>query len=195
MWDQRYNTADYVYGTRPNDFLVDVAGRIPPGRVLCIAEGEGRNAVFLAELGHDVVAVDASTVGMQKAQKLAQDRGVTIETVVADLADYAIEENSFDAIVSIFAHVPPVIRGPLHRKIVSGLKPGGMLVLEAYTPEQIAYGTGGPPVAELTMSLQALEDELRGLEFSHAVELTRDVVEGSLHTGLGAVVQVVAIKP
>jgi 2-polyprenyl-3-methyl-5-hydroxy-6-metoxy-1,4-benzoquinol methylase len=195
MWDQRYNTADYVYGTRPNDFLADVAGRIPQGRVLCIAEGEGRNAVYLAQLGHEVVAVDASAVGMRKAQKLAQDRGVAIETVVADLADYEIGQNSFDAIVSIFAHVPPAIRGPLHRRIVSGLKPGGMLILEAYTPDQIAYGTGGPPVAELTMTLRALEDELRGLEFTHAAELCRDVVEGSLHTGTGAVVQVVAIKP
>ena len=195
MWDQRYNTPDYVYGTRPNDFLVEVAGTIPRGRVLCIAEGEGRNAVYLAQLGHEVVAVDASAVGLEKARKLALERGVSIETVVANLADYEIEENSWDAVVSIFAHVPPEIRGPLHRKIVSGLKSGGMLVLEAYTPDQIAHGTGGPPVAELTMSLQALEDELRGLEFRRAAELKRDVVEGSLHTGTGAVVQVVAVKP
>jgi SAM-dependent methyltransferase len=195
MWDQRYNTADYVYGTRPNEFLADVAGGIPRGRVLCIAEGEGRNAVYLAELGHEVVAVDASTVGLEKAEKLARERGVAIETVVADLADYEIEKKSFDAVVSIFAHVPPVIRAPLHRRIVAGLKPGGVLVLEAYTPDQIACGTGGPPVAELTMTLRALQDELRGLEFRHAVELRRDVIEGSLHTGTGAVVQVVAVKP
>jgi len=195
MWDQRYNTADYVYGTRPNKFLADVAGGIPRGRVLCIAEGEGRNAVYLAELGHEVVAVDASTVGLEKAKKLARKRGVAIETVVADLADYEIEKKSFDAVVSIFAHVPPVIRAPLHRRIVAGLKPGGVLVLEAYTPDQIACGTGGPPVAELTMTLRALQDELRGLEFRHAVELRRDVIEGSLHTGTGAVVQVVAVKP
>ena len=195
MWDQRYNTADYVYGTRPNEFLADVAGGIPRGKVLCIAEGEGRNAVYLAELGHEVVAVDASTVGLEKAKKLARERGVDIQTVVADLADYEIEKNSFDAVVSIFAHVPPVIRAPLHRRIVAGLKPGGVLVLEAYTPDQIACGTGGPPVAELTMTLRALQDELRGLEFRHAVELRRDVIEGSLHTGTGAVVQVVAVKP
>jgi len=195
MWDQRYNTADYVYGTRPNKFLADVAGGIPRGRVLCIAEGEGRNAVYLAELGHEVVAVDASSVGLEKAEKLARERGVAIETVVADLADYEIEKNSFDAVVSIFAHVPPVIRAPLHRRIVAGLKPGGVLVLEAYTPDQIACGTGGPPVAELTMTLRALQDELRGLEFRHAVELRREVIEGSLHTGTGAVVQVVAVKP
>jgi SAM-dependent methyltransferase len=195
MWDQRYNTADYVYGTRPNEFLADVAGGIPRGRVLCIAEGEGRNAVYLAELGHEVVAVDASTVGLEKAKKLARERGVAIETVVADLADYEIEKKSFDAVVSIFAHVPPVIRAPLHLRIVAGLKPGGVLVLEAYTPDQIACGTGGPPVAELTMTLRALQDELRGLEFRHAVELRREVIEGSLHTGTGAVVQVVAVKP
>jgi 2-polyprenyl-3-methyl-5-hydroxy-6-metoxy-1,4-benzoquinol methylase len=194
MWDQRYNTTDYVYGTRPNDFLADVAAQIPKGRVLCIAEGEGRNAVYLAELGYEVIAVDVSAVGMQKAQKLALERGVSIETVVADLADFEIEENSFNAVISIFAHVPPAIRGPLHRKIVNGLKPGGMLVLEAYTPDQIAYGTGGPPVAELTMSLRVLEDELQGLEFRHAVELKRDVIEGSLHTGTGAVVQVIAVR-
>jgi len=195
MWNQRYSSADYVYGTRPNDFLAHVADRIPPGRVLCIAEGEGRNAVFLAELGHEVVAVDASAVGLEKAGKLALERGVVIETVIADLADYEIAQNSFDVVVSIFAHVPPAIRVPLHRRIVAGLRPGGMLVLEAYPPGQIAFGTGGPPVPELTMTLQALEHELRGLEFIHAAELTRDVIEGSLHTGTGAVVQVVAVKP
>lgn len=195
MWDQRYNTADYVYGTRPNDFLAEVAGRLKPGRVLCIAEGEGRNAVYLAERGHDVVAVDASAVGLEKAKKLALERGVSIETAVADLADYEIGVDRWDAIVSIFAHLPPAVRRPLHRKIAAGLKPGGTLVLEAYTPEQIAYGTGGPPVAELTMTLQALRDELDGLEFRHAVELEREVIEGSLHTGAGAVVQLVAVKP
>lgn len=195
MWDQRYSAADYVYGTRPNDFLADVTCDLPRGRVLSIAEGEGRNAVYLARQGHAVVAVDSSAVGLEKAKKLALARGVVIETVVADLADYEIEPDSWDAVVSIFAHVPPETRKILHRRIVSGLKPGGLLVLEAYTPDQIAYGTGGPPVAELTMSLSALREELHGLEFRHAVEMKREVIEGSLHTGVGAVVQVVAVKP
>ena len=141
MWDERYNTAEYVYGTDPNAFLANVIDQIPKGRTLCVAEGEGRNAVFLAERGHDVVAVDASAVGLAKAQQLAGERGVAIETVVADLADFAIAAHSWDAIVSIFAHVPPEIRKPLHRKMVQGLRSGGMLVLEAYTPEQIKLGT------------------------------------------------------
>lgn len=195
MWDQRYDTSEYVYGTAPNDFLASVVGKIPRGRTLCIAEGEGRNAVFLAEHGHDVVAIDASAVGLDKAVRLARERGVVIETQVADLAEFDIEPGSWDAIVSIFAHVPPAIRKPLHRKIVKGLRPGGMLVLEAYTPEQIRLGTGGPPVAEMTMSLQDLRVELEGLGFRHAAELQRDVVEGKYHTGEGAVVQVIAVKP
>lgn len=195
MWDERYNTTEYVYGTDPNTFLASVIDQIPRGRTLCLAEGEGRNAAFLAEQGHDVVAVDASAVGLAKAQRLASERGVTIETVVADLADFAIAAHSWDAVVSIFAHVPPQIRKPLHSKIVQGLRSGGMLVLEAYTPEQIKLGTGGPPVPELTMNLDVLREELDGLLFQHAVELQRDVIEGRFHTGKGAVVQVVAIKP
>jgi SAM-dependent methyltransferase len=195
MWDQRYDTADYVYGTDPNDFLADVISEMPIGRTLCIAEGEGRNAVFLAEHGHDVVAVDSSTVGLQKARKLAEARGVPITTVTADLSEFEIEPESWDAIVSIFAHVPPAIRRPLHKKLVDGLKSGGMLVLEAYRPEQIPLGTGGPPLVEMTMTLDSLRDELDGLVFKHATELERDVVEGRYHTGKGAVVQVIAVKP
>ncbi len=195
MWDERYNTSEYVYGVEPNDFLASVIAEIPRGRTLCLAEGEGRNAVFLAEHGHDVVAVDASAVGLEKARKLAKARGVVIETQVADLADLAIELDSWDAVVSIFAHVPPAVRKPLHRKIVQALRPGGMLVLEAYTPEQIKLGTGGPPVAEMTMSLQDLRAEFEGLAFSHAKELQRDVIEGKYHTGRGAVVQLIAFRP
>ena len=195
MWDERYNTEEYVYGKEPNAFLASVIADMPQGRILCLAEGEGRNAVFLAEQGRDVVAVDASAVGLEKASRLANERGVKIETLVENLSDVVIEPGGWDAIVSIFAHVPPEIRRPLHKKIVQGLRPGGMLVLEAYTPEQIGLGTGGPPVVEMTMSLDALRDELDGLIFRHAVELHRDVVEGKFHTGKGAVVQLVAVKP
>jgi SAM-dependent methyltransferase len=195
MWDERYKTTEYVYGKKPNTFLANVVDEMPKGRTLCIAEGEGRNAVFLAEHGHQVTAVDSSAVGLEKARQLANERGVQIETVVEDLADFDIQADSWDAIVSIFAHVPPDIRKLLHRNVVLGLRPGGMLVLEAYTPEQIELGTGGPPAAELTMNLDLLHQELDGLIFKHAMELQRDVIEGRFHTGKGAVVQVVAVKP
>lgn len=115
MWDKRYDTTEYIYGPDPNEFLNEVVNQVPKGRTLCIAEGEGRNAVFLAGHGHEVVAVDSSAIGLEKARKLASERGVEIETLVEDLANFDIEADSWDAIVSIFAHVPADIRKPLHR--------------------------------------------------------------------------------
>lgn len=195
MWDQRYSSEAYVYGTEPNDFLAAVADRLPRGRALCLAEGEGRNAVYLAGLGYWVTAVDSSAVGLDKARRLAARRGVEIETVVSDLAHFDIEPGQWDLIVSIFAHVPPALRTRLHARAVAGLAPGGAFVLEAYTPKQLSYGTGGPPVVELMMDLDSLETELAGLDFQHAVEIVRPVHEGPGHTGEGAVVQILAYKP
>lgn len=195
MWDQRYATDEFVYGVEPNVFLRSVADRLPRGRALCLAEGEGRNAVYLAGLGQQVLAVDASAVGLAKARRLAQSRGVRLETRVADLAHFPIEAGHWDVIVSIFCHLPPAIRLPLHRQVVAGLRPGGMLVLEAYTPAQLTLKTGGPPTAALMMRLAELRHELAGLHFLHAAELEREVLEGRLHTGRGAVVQLLAVKP
>jgi len=194
MWDVRYSDTEYVYGTAPNEFLVSVADQIPRGKVLSLAEGEGRNAVYLAELGCKVLGVDASAVGLSKAQRLAEERGVTIETRVADLTDFHIEPDSWDAIISIFCHLPSGIRSSVHHKVVAALRPGGVFVLEAYTPTQLKLKTGGPPTADMLMTLNLLRTELAGLRFVHARELERDIVEGKFHTGRGAVVQVVAIK-
>lgn len=195
MWDQRYSAEEYAYGKDPNEFLANSAGNIPKGKVLCIAEGEGRNAVHLATLGYEVVAVDSSAVGLEKARKLAQERGASIQTIVADLANFEIEPQSWDGVVSIFAHLPPPVRKQLHKKIVAGLRHNGVLILEAYRPAQLNYKTGGPPTEEFMMTLQGLEEELRGLKFEYAAELDRNVVEGRFHTGLGAVVQLIGRKP
>jgi 2-polyprenyl-3-methyl-5-hydroxy-6-metoxy-1,4-benzoquinol methylase len=195
MWDERYADSDYAYGTSPNDFLVEQADNLPEGPVLCLAEGEGRNAVWLATRGHPVTAMDASAVGLEKAHRLAAERGVRIETRCSDLADFEIEPNAWSAIVSIFAHVPQDLRRAVHRRVVEGLRPGGVLILEAYTPEQLRFGTGGPPVAEMTMALAALEAELSGLVFEVAREQEREVFEGRYHHGRGHVVQIVGRKP
>lgn len=192
MWNQRYAAEHYVYGTSPNDFLAENVDRLPSGRTLCLAEGEGRNAAFLAARGDAVTAVDASEVGLAKAERLARRRGVEIETLACDLAALRIEPGAWDLIVSIFAHVPAALRAELHRRVVAGLRPGGVFLLEAYTPAQLQYATGGPPSAELMMTLDALRDELAGLELIHAIELVRPVHEGELHFGDGAVVQVIA---
>jgi len=195
MWNTRYSTPDYAYGTEPNDFLAAVATRIPPGRVLSIADGEGRNGVFLATLGYDVTSVDSSSVGLAKAQRLADSRGVHITTIVADLADYAIAPESWEGIVSIFCHLPPPLRRRVHEQVGRGLTPGGLYVLEGYSVEQLRHGTGGPNSVELLLTLDALRAELAGLDLLHAVEIERDIHEGTLHAGRSAVVQVIARKP
>ncbi|MBW2522705.1 MAG: class I SAM-dependent methyltransferase, partial [Deltaproteobacteria bacterium] len=149
MWDARYAEPGFAYGEGPNDFLMEAATRIPDGPVLCLAEGEGRNAVFLAGRGHEVLAVDYSKVGLDKAQRLAAQRGVSVSVEQADLADYAIEPGRWAGIVSIFCHVPPPIRERLHRAAVQGLRPGGVFLPEAYTPAKLRHGTGGPTALPL----------------------------------------------
>ena len=195
MWDQRYSSETYAYGTEPNAFLVSMLDRLPEGPVLCLGEGEGRNATWLAQLGRKVTAVDSSKVGLEKARRLALSRGVGITSALADLKDFRIGSQHWDAIVSIFCHLPPQIRRDVHRRCVQGLTAGGMLVLEAYTPAQLKYGTGGPPTAEMMMDAESLRTEFEGLEFMHMQELVREVHEGEYHDGPGAVVQVLARKP
>jgi hypothetical protein len=183
-----------VYGTEPNEFLRDNVASLPAGEAMCLAEGEGRNAVFLARNGYSVQSVDLTEAGVAKTLRLAAACEVTVGAMVGDLADFELGQDRWDLIVSIFAHVPPGLRRDVHRRAVAALKPGGSLLLEAYTPAQIGRGTGGPQSAELTMTLEALRDELAPLEFVHAVELEREILEGPGHSGVGAVVQVIAHK-
>ncbi len=195
-WEARYGADDdYWYGTEPNDFLAASVADLPSGDVLCLADGEGRNGVFLAGLGHRVTSVDLTTSGMAKAARLAEARGVSLTTVVADLATFDLGTSRWDLIVSIFAHTPPPVRSRVHGALATALRPGGRLILVAYTPDQIGRGTGGPPVPELTMTLTGLYAELGGLIIDHGVECVRNVVEGPGHTGDGAVVQVLATRP
>jgi SAM-dependent methyltransferase len=194
MWDERYRGENYFYGTGPNDFLARHYGEIPAGEVLCLAEGEGRNAVFLAEQGYQVTAVDASAVGLQKATRLAAQRGVSITTVHADLADFDPGTARWSGIVSIFCHLPAPLRQEVHGRLADALGAGGVLLLEAYTPAQLQFGTGGPPVADMMMDREILRSEIPGLSFRHLQELEREVIEGEGHTGHAAVVQAIAVK-
>ena len=194
MWDQRYGQDGWAYGTEPNDFLRSVADRVPPGPVLCLAEGQGRNAVFMAGRGHRVVCVDSSAVGMARAAELAASRGLALETHVADLGDFDLG-SGWSGIIAIFAHFPESLRLRVHRGVVQALAPGGVFILEAYAPGQIELGTGGPPVPELLYDLEMLRQDLAGLELLHAEALGREVVEGRYHTGPARVVQVLGRKP
>ena len=195
MWDQRYNTPEYIYGKTPNDFLVEMIDRLPKGEVLSLAEGEGRNGVYLAQQGCRVTGVDSSAIALQKARNLAAERGVQLNTLHRNLSELEIEPAAWDAVVSIFCHLPAPLRASLHRQVVQGLRPGGCLLLEAYTPRQLEFRTGGPPTIELMMDLKTLRQELEGLNLEHAREVERDIREGSYHNGRSAVVQILARKP
>ena len=198
MWNERYNEAEYVFGTEPNDFLRQVFDNIPAGgKVLCLAEGEGRNAVFLAEQGYKVTAMDLSEVGLNKALKLASDKGVDIKIEVADLADYQFGEAQWDGIVSIWAHLPESVRQYVHTQITPALKPAGVFILEAYTEQQLTMeAVGGPPATqkERFESLAILRTELADLEEVIGTEKLRMISEGKRHQGLSAVVQYLGQK-
>ena len=195
MWDEKYRNSQFVYGTSPNDFLREnVHHFVPEGKILCIAEGEGRNAVWLAELGFNVTAVDASEIGLAKGRSLARSRGVTIHWVQADLQHYDPGKQIWDGVVAIFAHLPPDLRASVHADCVESLKIGGVLLLEAYTPEQLNFKTGGPPHVDWLMTPEVLQQELHGLTFERLQKTEREIIEGIGHTGLGSVVQVIGYR-
>lgn len=194
MWDERFGADEYVYGKEPNEFLAQNHEAIPNGKVLCLAEGEGRNAVFLAKQGYSVTAVDSSRVGLEKARKLAAENDVALEFIHADLTDFDAGIAQWDGIVSIFVPLPSAERAKLHQKVVAALKQKGVFLIEAYRPEQIEYGTGGGKSPDTMTTQESLRQELSALHVTHLVELERNVVEGLFHTGLAAVVQAIARK-
>lgn len=193
MWNQRYSSEEFVYGTEPNMFLVENAGLLI-GPVLSLAEGEGRNAVFLASLGLDVLGVDGSEVGLAKAQKLAKSKGVNIATEVTDLATYNPPANYFGSVVSISAHLPGDVRRRLYPLVEQSLKAGGTVLLEAYSKSQLGRNTGGPKDPDLLMTADAIVSEFPNCDVILCREIEREVVEGEFHTGLASVIQFIAKK-
>jgi SAM-dependent methyltransferase len=194
MWNERYSADEYIYGTEPNTFLAEHAAMLQ-GPVLSIAEGEGRNGVYLASLGLEVHGVDGSHVGLAKAQALARSKHVTIRTEVADLGEFIPAANHYGAVVSIFAHLPGGIRQRLYPLLERCLTPGGVLLLEAYAEAQLARNTGGPKEADMLMTVEKVKKEFPGLEPVLLRETEREVREGSKHTGLASVVQFIGRKP
>ena len=194
MWDEKYSDASYFYGTEPNDFLKENVTHLPMGKVLCLADGEGRNSVFLAKQGYSVTAVDASPVGLDKATRLAQENNVEITTICADLNEFDLGHMEWDGIVSIFCHLPAPLRAKVHGAVQSALTVNGVFLLEAYTPKQLEFGTGGPRSEAFLMSQDQLTTDLDGLDFVQLHETTRTITEGQGHNGQSAVVQCIAKK-
>lgn len=199
-WDDRYAGEGYSFGTNPNAYLATRADLFRPGqRVLSLADGEGRNGVWLAEQGCIVTAVDYSPVGLGKAERLAAARGVRIETIEADLTRWAWPEAAYDAIVAIYFHLPEKHRANVHRAAAAAIKPGGLIVIEGFRPAQIELqkteDSGGPPDVRMLFTPDMLQDDFAGFEVVECDETETVLNEGPFHTGRAAVIRFVARKP
>ena len=195
FWNTRYKEAEFAYGTEPNVFLKSkIQDFKPKSKILCLAEGEGRNAVFLAEHNHDVTAVDYSEEGLNKLKLLTKQRNLDIEIICIDLNHYKIEENKWDAIICIFGHFPEPLRQTVFKQVYKGLKKGGVFLMEAYHKDQLNYKTGGPQVAELLYSAEELQHDFSEFENISIEASIKEIEEGKYHKGTSAVIQVIAEK-
>jgi len=194
LWQTRYSCDDYIYGVNPNDFLRNQLLNLKPGRILFPAEGEGRNAVFAASLCWKVDAFDFSSEARKKALKLADRNKVTIDYKLASFQEISHEENSFDCIALIYAHQPSDKRALYHQKMLSFLKPGGTIILEAFSKEQLTNNSGGPKNIDLLFSKTELENDFKSLSFYDIKEENLVLDEGLLHFGKASVVRMIGTK-
>lgn len=197
VWDSRFATDDYIFGTEPNRFLASHAPRLRRGaRALSVADGEGRNSVWLAAQGLEVDAVEISPRAVAKARKLAAQRGVDVRFEVADTREWRWPSARYDLIVAIFIQfASPPERSQLFSRMRRALKPGGLLILEGYGVRQIEYGTGGPPHVEHLYTREMLDGAFRDFEILLLEEREDCLEEGTKHVGRSALVDLVARKP
>lgn len=197
FWDERYQGEAYLFGEAPNAFLARQAERLRPGMsALAVADGEGRNGVWLAEQGLDVLSVDGSSVAQDKARRLAARRGVELALETADLATWAWPVERFDLVAAIFIQFAgPNLRTQLFKRMKSALKPAGLLLLEGYRPEQIAYGTGGPRAEENLYTEALLAEAFSDFEILSLQAYDATIEEGAGHSGPSALIDLVARRP
>lgn len=196
-WDARFSGEDYLFGEVPNAFLARQATRLKPGQTaLALADGEGRNGVWLAEQGLDVLSVDGSAVAQDKARRLADRRGVPLRLELADLTDWTMPRASFDIVAAIFIQFCAAdARRRLFDGMTRALRPGGLLLLEGYRTEQLAYRTGGPPSAENLYTEPMLREAFGDLEVLELASYDVVIEEGAAHRGMSALIDLVARKP
>ena len=193
-WDMRFAGNDFLFGTEPNQWLRDHIAIMPAGgRVLCVADGEGRNSVFLARQGFVVDAFDISSVAIAKAQQLAASSGVNVKYHLADCDSFFWKPASFDGVAAIFIQfADPALRNRMFARIIDSLKPGGILILQGYTPKQLEYRTGGPSNIEHLYTEAMLRDSFAQLSILELKAYESDITEGTGHRGRSALIGVVA---
>ncbi|NGP87669.1 class I SAM-dependent methyltransferase [Fodinibius halophilus] len=195
FWNERYSGNHFVYGKHPNTFFKQQLDKLPTGKLLMPAEGEGRNAVYAAEQGWSVTAFDVSSKAQKKALELAKRHHVAITYEVNTFQDFSFEPNSFDAIGFIYAHIHESLRRELHRKFIKALKPGGTLLLEAFSKEQLENNSGGPGTLEMLYSKEELLTDFKSLDTSIAESLEVTLSEGDHHKGQANIIRIIAQKP
>ena len=196
-WQTRFAATDYVFGAQPNRFLKSQQALLPrAGRALAVADGEGRNGVWLAEQGLDVLSVDFSSNAQEKARKLAASRGVRMQTILADLSQWEWPNAAFDVVVAIFMQFcGSIIRQSVFTGVQRALKPGGLLLMQGYRPEQLEYKTGGPSQADNLYTSELLRHSFEGWSVVALREHDSLIEEGSGHAGMSALIDFVARKP
>ncbi len=196
-WDARFASSDYIFGKEPNVWLAQHADKlIPGGRALAVADGEGRNSVWMAERGMQVDAFDISPVGIEKARQLASTLGVLINFSVSDCDDWHWPSNHYDVVAAIFIQfADPETRTNLFRRMVESLKPGGVLLLQGYTPKQLDYKTGGPPLVSHMYTEELLRSEFAEMDIIELRSYEDVLREGTQHSGQSALIGLVAKKP
>lgn len=195
-WDKRFESAEYIFGTEPNVWLASHADLLTPGmRVLAVADGEGRNSVWMAQRGLQVDAFDISPIGVAKAKKLAADAGVHVNYSVSSVEDWPWKVGVYDAVVAIFIQfADPATRATLFRQMKSALKPDGLILLQGYTPKQLDYKTGGPPLVDHLYTEELLRDAFGDMDIAELRVYDDVLTEGSQHSGQSALVGLVARK-
>jgi len=192
MWDERFSQAEPVYGEAPNGFLRSQMFRWKPGmKVFVPADGYGRNGIWLAKQGFEVHTVDLSPAGVARARKAAEVAGVQMTIEQADLSSWNWPLDEFDAVATIFLHLPPGARAKVHASMLRALKPGGIVILEAFTPGQLKHTSGGPKQVDLLYTAELLRKDFTGAEALLLEEKEAELEEGRMHSGSAAVVQAV----
>ena len=194
IWDERYSQTEYVYGTEPNEFFAKELSLLKPGRLILPCEGEGRNAVFAAQKGWNVIAFDNSQEGKKKALKLAEQKQVHIDYLIDDADKIELEPNSVDSVALIYAHFTPNIRETIHKKIVSWLKPGGTLILEGFNPNQLTNKSGGPKDIAMLYTEEMLKSDFSDLKIVQLNTLQTNLNEGNFHQGEADLIRLIAVK-
>ncbi len=194
MWDIRYADKEFVYGTKPNEFFKTELLKLQSGKLLLPAEGEGRNAAFAALKGWDVKAFDQSKQGKIKASQLANDNNVTIDYIVTSIEEFQAPQDSFDCIALIYVHLPSEARKKMHQKILTFLKPGGKLILEGFSKDQLNFSTGGPKNETMLFSESMLRDDFKDLKHLTISQIKTVLDEGVLHDGKASVIRLVGEK-